>query len=104
MSKRKTYEERINALNQKAKDEIYNLLHAHNIKRLGLSGEVHVVSQHPGGGFDFFPVTVVELVEQKPPHTGEVLCFDYEGGIAWYTNPNIWCQICDEVRKKLRVK
>ena len=104
MSKRKTYEEHINALNQKAKDEIYNLLHAHNIKRLSLSGEVHVVSQHPGGGFDFFPVTVVELVEQKPPHTGEVLYFDYEGGIAWYTNPIIWCQICDEVRRKLRVK
>ena len=104
MSKRKTYEERIGALNLKARNEIYSLLHAHNIKRLELSGEAHVVSQHPAGKFDFFPVTSVELVEQEPPHTGEVLYFDYEGGIAWYTNPNVWCQICDEVRKKLRVK
>lgn len=104
MSKRKTYEERIGALNQKAKDEIRDLLNANGIKKMELSGEVHVVSQRPSGGFDFFPVTVVELTQQEPPHTGEVLCFDYEGGITWYTNPIIWCQICDEVRKKLRVK
>ena len=104
MSKKKTYEERICAINQKAKDEIRDLLCAHGITRLNLSGGITVVSQHPGGGFGFFSVTVVSLERQGEPHTGSVLCFDYDGGIAWYTNPIIWCQICDEVRRKLRVK
>jgi len=104
MSKRKTYEERIDALNQKAKYEIRDLLNANGIKKLELSGEVQAVSESPSGRFDFYPVIVVELVKQNPPHTGEVLCFDYKGGSHWYTNPIIWCQICDEVRKKLRVK
>lgn len=103
MSKRKTYEERIIALNQTAKDEIYDHLFVRGIKEVRLSGNVQVVSQHPGGGFDFFPVRVVRLEKQTPPHKGEVLYFDYEGGIAWYLNPVLWCQICDEVRRILKV-
>ena len=106
MYRRKSYQERVEALNQKAKDEIYDLFHAKGIKELQLWKNTYVVSETPRGNFDFFPVLSLKLVEQGAPHKGEVLCFGYEGdsGIAWYNNPVIWCQLCDEVRSILKVQ
>lgn len=103
MSKRKSYEERIIALNIKAKEDIRQMFAEHNITSLDIpEGRVNVTSQHPGGHFDIFPVYKVELVRQDEPHSGEVLTYDYRGGIAWYENPAVWCQIADTVRKLLK--
>ena len=103
MYKRKTYQERLDALNNKAKEDIRKMFAEHNIARLDIpEGEVNVTSQHPGGHFDIFPVHVVELVPQNKPQSGDVLCFDYRGGIVWYENPVVWCQVADAVRKKLK--
>lgn len=102
MSKRKTYEERINALNKKAKEDIRQMFAEHNIKSLDIpEWEVSVTSQHPGGDYDIFTVHKVWLEQQEIPHGGSVLYFDYRGGIAWYENPVVWCQIADVVRKIL---
>jgi hypothetical protein len=103
MSKRKSYEERLIALNKKAKEDIRQMFAKHNITSLDIpEGVVNVTSQHPGGHFDIFPVYEIELVPQEKPHEGSILCFDYRGGIAWYQNPVAWCQVADAVRKILK--
>lgn len=105
MRKRKPYLERITALNQKAKEEVAALLHKHGLRRLDIpEGIVNVTSQHEGGNIDIFHVNVIKFVRTEAPHSGDVLCFDYRGGIAWYENPVVWCQICDYVHKALNEK
>lgn len=102
MSKKKPYSDRIAALNQAARDEVGRLLRKHGLVKLAIpEGLVNVTSQQPGANFDICPVCEVEFVKPDPSHSGEVLCFDYRGGIAWYENPVVWCQICDAVRKLL---
>ena len=106
MSKKKSYAERLVALNEKAKDEISRLLRKHGLVKLAIpKGLVCVVSQQPGAGFVICPVTEVGFVRTQlssgSPDCQEVLCFDYIGGIVWYENPVVWCQIADAVRKIL---
>lgn len=102
MSKRKSYEDRLIAINKKAKEDIRQMFAKHNITSLDIpEGRVNVTSQHPGGNYDIFPVYKVWLEQQEIPNGGSVLYFDYKGGIAYYENPAVWCQIADAVRRIL---
>lgn len=101
MSKRKTYQEKVDAINERAKDEIRLMLYQNNLREIQLPDGVYVLSQKPGAEFEFCRVTWVGFINEGH---GDVLCFDYEGGIAWYNNPIVWCQICDAMRKALNKK
>ena len=99
MRKRKTYQDRVEALCEKAKDEIRRLLNEHEVRYFDIPDGVYVLSQVPGAEFTFCRVSWVGFVNEG---YGDVLCFDYEGGIAWYQNPIVWCQICDALRRTLK--
>lgn len=99
MGKRKTYQEKIDDLNAKAKEEIYQMLYQHDLREFQMPDGVYVLSQKPGADFEFCRVAWVGFINEGH---GDVLCFDYVGGIAWYQNPIIWCQICDAMKRALK--